>query len=111
MGSVVFEELVLFIKLETVLCDLRQLLAILFDFGLVYYEVELAVLIGAILRQVTEEYVRKVIVGYGVAFDLILRDVQGKMKKVGQSWEKVKAFDNFCSFFGFIFAAEFIGDS
>lgn len=49
MGSVVFEELVLFIKLEMVLCDLRQLLVILFDFGLVYYEVELVVLIGVIL--------------------------------------------------------------
>lgn len=110
MGSVVFEELVLFIKLEMVLCDLWQLLVILFDFGLVYYEVELVVLIGVILCQVMEEYVCKVIVGYGVVFDLILCDVQGKMKKVGQLWEKVKVFDNFCLFFGFIFVVEFIGD-
>lgn len=60
--------------------------------GSVHHEVELAVLIGATLRQATEEHVRKAIAGYGVALDLTLRDVQGKMKKAGQPWEKAKAF-------------------
>lgn len=54
MGSAVPEELVLFIKPETALCDLRQPLAIPSDFGSVHHEVELAVLIGATLRQATE---------------------------------------------------------
>ena len=84
MGSAVPEEPVLFIKPETALCDLRQPLAIPSDFGSVHHEVELAVLIGATLRQATEEHVRKAIAGYGVALDLTLRDVQGKMKKAGQ---------------------------
>ncbi|EEY9051518.1 fumarylacetoacetate hydrolase family protein [Escherichia coli] len=83
MGSAVPEEPVLFIKPETALCDLRQ---------------------------PTEEHVRKAIAGYGVALDLTLRDVQGKMKKAGQPWEKAKAFDNSCPLSGFIPAAEFTGD-
>ncbi len=49
----------LFIKRETALCDLRQPLAIPSDFGSVHHEVELAVLIGATLRQATEEHVRQ----------------------------------------------------
>ena len=68
MGSAVPEEPVLFIKPETALCDLRQPLAIPSDFGSVHHEVELAVLIGATLRQATEEHVRKAIAGYGVAY-------------------------------------------
>lgn len=90
MGSAVPEEPVLFIKPETALCDLRQPLAIPSDFGSVHHEVELAVLIGATLRQATEEHVRKAIAGYGVALDLTLRDVQGKMKKAGQPWKRLK---------------------
>lgn len=90
MGSAVPEEPVLFIKPETALCDLRQPLAIPSDFGSVHHEVELAVLIGATLRQATEEHVRKAIAGYGVALDLTLRDVQGKMKKAGSRGKRPK---------------------
>ncbi len=67
-------------------------------------------LIGATLRQATEEHVEKAIAGYGVALDLTLRDVQGKMKKAGQPWEKAKGFDNACPISGFIPAAEFTND-
>jgi len=45
-----------------------------------------------------------------VALDLTLRDIQGKMKKAGQPWEKAKAFDNSCPISGFIPAGEFTGD-
>jgi 2-keto-4-pentenoate hydratase/2-oxohepta-3-ene-1,7-dioic acid hydratase in catechol pathway len=96
MGSATPEEPVLFIKPETALCDIRQPLALPQDFGSVHHEVELAVLIGATLRQATEEHVRKAIAGYGVALDLTLRDLQAKMKKAGQPWEKAKGFDNSC---------------
>lgn len=110
MGGTTPEEPVLFIKPETALCDLRQPLAIPSDMGSVHHEVELAVLIGATLRQATEEHVRKAIAGYGVALDLTLRDIQGKMKKAGQPWEKAKGFDNSCPLSGFILVAEFDGD-
>ncbi|QRG77472.1 fumarylacetoacetate hydrolase family protein [Citrobacter sp. R56] len=110
MGSATPEEPVLFIKPETALCDLRQPLAIPANMGSVHHEVELAVLIGATLRQATEDHVRKAIAGYGVALDLTLRDIQGKMKKAGQPWEKAKGFDNSCPLSGFIPVAEFKDD-
>ncbi|HGY0162380.1 TPA: fumarylacetoacetate hydrolase family protein [Klebsiella pneumoniae] len=87
MGSATPEEPVLFIKPETALCDLRQPLVLPEGLGSVHHEVELAVLIGSTLR-----------------------DLQAKMKKAGQPWEKAKGFDNACPISGFIPAAEFHGD-
>jgi len=110
MGSVTPTEPVLFIKPETALCDLHQPLALPQGLGSVHHEVELAVLIGATLRQASEEHVTQAIAGYGVALDLTLRDIQGQMKKAGQPWEKAKGFDNSCPISGFIPAAEFQGD-
>ncbi|MCD3082216.1 fumarylacetoacetate hydrolase family protein [Salmonella enterica subsp. enterica serovar Enteritidis] len=107
MGSATPEEPVLFIKPETALCDIRQPLAIPADMGAVHHEVELAVLIGATLRQATEDHVRKAIAGYGVALDLTLRDIQGKMKKaatgmkpeIGHALSKPLAFSQGCPAF------------
>lgn len=110
MGSATPEEPVLFLKPETALCDLRQPLALPQGLCEVHHEVELAVLIGATLKQATPEHVGKAIAGYGVALDLTLRDLQSKMKKAGQPWEKAKAFDNSCPVSGFIPAAEFQSD-
>ena len=110
MGSATPEEPVLFIKPETALCDIRQPLALPQGLGSVHHEVELAVLIGATLRQASEEHVQKAIAGYGVALDLTLRDVQGKMKKAGQPWEKAKGFDNSCPISAFVPVSEFTGD-
>lgn len=110
MGSATPTEPVLFIKPETALCDLHQPLALPQGLGSVHHEVELAVLIGATLRQASEEHVTQAIAGYGVALDLTLRDIQGQMKKAGQPWEKAKGFDNSCPISGFIPAAEFQGD-
>ena len=110
MGSATPEEPVLFIKPESALCDIRQPLVLPQGLGSVHHEVELAILIGSTLRQATEEHVAKAIAGYGVALDLTLRDLQGKLKKVGQPWEKAKGFDNSCPISGFIPAADFAAD-
>ncbi|MBV7404639.1 fumarylacetoacetate hydrolase family protein [Enterobacter sp. ENT03] len=110
MGSATPTEPVLFIKPETALCDLHQPLALPQGLGSVHHEVELAVLIGATLRQASEEHVAQAIAGYGVALDLTLRDIQGQMKKAGQPWEKAKGFDNSCPISGFIPVSEFQGD-
>ncbi|MFI3037265.1 fumarylacetoacetate hydrolase family protein [Atlantibacter hermannii] len=107
MGSTPPDEPVLFIKPETALCDIRQPLVLPQGLGSVHHEVELAVLIGSTLRQATEEHVCQAIAGYGIALDLTLRDVQSKMKKAGQPWEKAKGFDNSCPISGFIPAGEF----
>lgn len=110
MGSAIPDEPVLFIKPETALCDIRQPLALPQGLGSVHHEVELAVLIGATLRQASEEHVLKAIAGYGVALDLTLRDVQGKMKKAGQPWEKAKGFDYSCPISGFVPVSAFNDD-
>lgn len=110
MGSATPDEPVLFIKPESALCDIRQPLVLPQEFGSVHHEVELAILIGSTLRQATEEHVIKAIAGYGVALDLTLRDLQSKLKKAGQPWEKAKGFDNSCPISGFIPVNEFSGD-
>lgn len=112
MGSATPEEPVVFIKPETALCDLRQPISIPQGekFGSVHHEIELAVLIGATLKQATEEHVQKAIAGYGVALDLTLRDIQAKLKKAGQPWEKSKGFDNSAPLSGFIPVGEFSDD-
>ncbi|MDZ7278241.1 fumarylacetoacetate hydrolase family protein [Pantoea eucrina] len=110
MGSATPSEPVVFIKPETALCDLRQPLSLPTDKGEVHHEVELAVLIGATLKQASEAHVAQAIAGYGVALDLTLREVQSKLKQAGQPWEISKGFDNACPLSGFIPAAEFSGD-
>ncbi|CNK74113.1 fumarylacetoacetate hydrolase family protein [Yersinia proxima] len=110
MGSTTSVEPVLFIKPETALCDIRQPVAIPKEFGAVHHEVELAVLIGMPLKQANEDRAARAIVGYGVALDLTLRELQAGLKKAGQPWEKAKAFDGSCPISGFIPVAEF-GDA
>lgn len=110
MGSATPEEPVLFIKPESALCDVRQPLVLPQGLGEVHHEVEMAILIGATLKQATPEHVRQSIAGYGVALDLTLRDVQNTLKKSGRPWEKAKGFDNACPVSGFIPASEFKND-
>ncbi|CRX43851.1 TPA: fumarylacetoacetate hydrolase family protein [Yersinia enterocolitica] len=110
MGSITSVEPVLFIKPETALCDIRQPVAIPKEFGTVHHEVELAVLIGTPLKQANEDRAARAIAGYGVALDLTLRELQARLKKAGQPWEKAKAFDGSCPISGFIPVAEF-GDA
>lgn len=107
MGSATPSESVLFIKPETELCDIHQPIVIPTDRGEVHHEVELAILIGAPLKQANEQQVAQGIAGVGVALDLTLRDLQAQHKKAGQPWEKAKGFDGACPISEFIPAAEF----
>lgn len=107
MGSVSSIEPVVFIKPETALRDIRQPIAIPVGFGSVHHEVELAVLIGTPIKHTDEDRIGQAIVGYGVALDLTLRELQARFKKEGQPWEKAKAFDGSCPMSGFIPVAEF----
>ncbi|ATN00467.1 MULTISPECIES: fumarylacetoacetate hydrolase family protein [Proteus] len=102
MGAVRSEEPVIFIKPETAMCDIRQPIAIPKDMGAVHHEIELAVLIGQPLKQANEDRVDRAIAGFGIGLDLTLRDLQGKLKKAGQPWEKSKAFDGSAPLSGFI---------
>jgi 2-keto-4-pentenoate hydratase/2-oxohepta-3-ene-1,7-dioic acid hydratase in catechol pathway len=56
------------------------------------HEVELAIVIGRICKDVPRERVNDVIFGYTIANDVTARDLQ---KKDGQ-WSRAKGFDTFC---------------
>lgn len=86
-------EPILFIKPASAACNLAEPLQIPQGRGSVHHETELAILIGAPLRHATAAQARAAIAGIGLALDLTLRDVQDKLKKEGQPWERAKAFD------------------
>lgn len=71
-----------------------------------HYEVELAVLIGRTACKVTAEDAMECVVGYGVAIDMTLRDVQNSLKAKGLPWEIAKGFDTSCPLSTFVPAAE-----
>lgn len=86
-------EPLLFIKPASAVADLTQPLHLPSGRGAVHHELELAVLIGAPLRNADENAARAAIAGIGLALDLTLRDVQDKLKRDSQPWERAKAFD------------------
>ena len=100
------DEVVLFIKPSTSLCDFRQPLSLPEGQGECHNEVEMAVLIDSPLKQASIEQVASAIWGVAVGLELTLRDVQSKLKKQGLPWERAKAFDNACPLSGFVRAEE-----
>lgn len=86
-------EPILFIKPASAACDFAQPFAIPQNRGSVHHETELAILIGASLKNADADNARAAIAGVGIALDLTLRDVQDKLKQEGQPWERAKAFD------------------
>ena len=99
----------LFIKPATALAALLPGLRLPVDQGQVHHEVELALLIGKTLDGGGKISPHEAIVGVGIALDLTLRDVQERLKKMGQPWEIAKAFDGACPCSAFIDAGEFSG--
>ncbi|HET8710760.1 MAG TPA: fumarylacetoacetate hydrolase family protein [Spongiibacteraceae bacterium] len=86
-------EPILFMKPASAACDFAQPLRIPHDRGSVHHETELAILIGAHLSNADAKQAQRAIAGIGIALDLTLRDLQDKLKKEGQPWERAKAFD------------------
>jgi 5-carboxymethyl-2-hydroxymuconate isomerase len=74
-----------------------------------HHEVELAVLIGRGGKDIPEDEALAHVVGYGVALDMTLRDVQNELKKKGLPWEIAKGFDTSCPLSEFV-ASEEVGD-
>ncbi len=87
------ESPLLFLKPATSAADLSAPLRLPQGLGSVHHELELALLIGAPLRDATPQQARAAIAGLGLALDLTLRDVQDQLKKQGHPWERAKAFD------------------
>ena len=67
-----------------------------------HYEAELAVLIGKDGKDIAEADALSHVVGYGVAIDMTLRDVQDSLKKKGLPWEIAKGFDTSCPLSDFV---------
>lgn len=96
LNNPVPETPLLFMKPATAACDLSQPLSLPADNGSVHFETELAVLVGAPLKQASEQQVRQGILGYALALDLTLRDLQSQLKAESHPWERAKAFDGAC---------------
>lgn len=89
-------EPILFIKPATALQPIAQPIVIPGFTEDCHNETELAVLIGREISSSGREEVEAAIVGYGIALDLTLRDIQKGLKEKGLPWEKAKAFDGSC---------------
>lgn len=100
------EQPLLFMKPATAACDLGHSLSLPAGNGSVHFETELAVLIGNPLKQASEQQARQGILGYGLALDLTLRELQSQLKADGHPWERAKAFDGACPLSAFVPAAK-----
>ena len=104
LNNPVPDEPLLFIKPATSAVYITRPLEVPRDQGEVHFETELAVLIGRPLTNASAREVEAAILGYGLALDLTLRDVQSKLKEKGHPWERAKAFDGACPLSPFVAA-------
>jgi len=111
LNNPVPDEPLLFIKPATSAVHITRPLAVPRDQGEVHFETELALLIGRPLTNASARDVEAAILGYGLALDLTLRDVQTKLKEKGQPWERAKAFDGACPLSPFVPAETLPGDN
>ncbi|MFP5441771.1 MAG: fumarylacetoacetate hydrolase family protein [Gammaproteobacteria bacterium] len=95
-------EPILFIKPRTAIVPMQAPVAVPRAQGACHFETEMAVLIGAPLKNATEVQVRAAIAGLGLGLDLTLREVQDGLKAKGLPWEKAKAFDGACPLSAFV---------
>ncbi len=94
----------LFIKPATSAVHMTRTIEVPRDRGAVHFETELAVLIGCPLTRASESDVQRAILGFGLALDLTLRDLQSDLKAKGQPWERAKGFDGACPLSPFVAA-------
>ena len=102
LNNSVPDEPLLFIKPATSAVHLTRPINLPANKGAVHYEAELAVLIGRPLTNASASDVEAAILGYGLALDLTLRDLQSELKEKGQPWERAKAFDGACPLSPFV---------
>lgn len=102
LNNPVPDEPLLFIKPSTAAVHITRPIDFPRDRGEVHFETELAVLIGRPLTNASASEAQGAILGYGLALDLTLRDVQSKLKEKGQPWERAKAFDGACPLSPFV---------
>ncbi len=111
LNNPVPDEPLLFIKPATAAVHITRPIELPQNRGEVHYETELAVLIGRPLTQASASEAEAAILGYGLALDLTLRDVQTRLKEKGHPWERAKAFDGACPLSPFVSADKLRGDN
>tara|TARA_R110001592_G_scaffold91754_3_gene268225 strand:- start:12330 stop:13067 length:738 start_codon:yes stop_codon:yes gene_type:complete len=94
------DEPILFIKPESSIANLHGSIEI--PQTDCHYETELAILIGAELKNADTNAVSKSIAGVGLALDLTRRSLQSKLKEKSHPWEVAKCFDGACPLSQFI---------
>jgi len=109
LGHEVPTDPLFFMKPKAALVELEKEFSIPRNKGEVHFETEIAVLLSKDLKNATCKQVKEAVWGYGIAFDLTLRDLQKQLKEKGQPWEKAKAFDGACPVSRFISKEKFIG--
>jgi len=92
LGMPVPEEPVLFMKPPSALISHGDYIVLPAQSGQVDYEAELAVVIGATVRDIPFEEAARAVLGYTCANDVTARDLQ---RRDGQ-WTRSKSFDSFC---------------
>ncbi|MBL3555080.1 MULTISPECIES: fumarylacetoacetate hydrolase family protein [Marinobacter] len=102
LNNPVPDEPLLFIKPATSAVHITRPLHLPRDRGEVHFETELAVLIGRPLTNASASEAEGAILGYGLALDLTLREVQSRLKEKGHPWERAKAFDGACPLSPFV---------
>lgn len=103
-------EPLLFIKPATSAVHVTRPLAFPANQGQVHFETELAVLIGKPLTNASASEAQAAILGYGLALDLTLRELQSQLKEKGHPWERAKAFDGACPLSPFVAVDRLPGD-
>ncbi len=102
LNNPVPDEPLLFIKPATSAVYMTRPIDFPRDRGTVHYETELAVLIGRPLTNASPSEAEAAILGYGMALDLTLRDLQAELKAKGHPWERAKSFDGACPLSPFV---------
>lgn len=110
LNNPVPSEPLLFIKPATSAVHLTRPLDFTGIHSQVHFETELAVLIGKPLTNASASEAKAAILGYGLALDLTLRDLQSQLKDKGHPWERAKAFDGACPLSPFVPAEHFVND-
>lgn len=102
LNNPVPDQPLLFIKPATSAVHLTRPINLPRDKGSVHFETELAVLIGRPLTNASASDAEAAILGYGLALDLTLRDLQSELKEKGHPWERAKSFDGACPLSPFV---------
>lgn len=96
MGASPVKEPILFLKPSTAIIHQGRPIVFPRRGEALHHEVELGVVIGKELTAVEADEAARSILGYVLALDLTLRDLQARARKSGHPWSVAKGFDGAC---------------